>query len=43
MLTTTTASNTSFLLTLLVVMLLYSGAEKGEKLRITMVCLFSVG
>ncbi|MGQ9597349.1 MAG: hypothetical protein ACUVUS_08305 [Thermoproteota archaeon] len=42
MLATTTASNISFLLTLLVAMLLYSGA-KGEKLRITMVFLFSVG
>jgi hypothetical protein len=43
MLATATASNVSFLLTLLVAMLLFSGVEKGEKLRITMVCIFSTG
>jgi len=43
MLATATASNVSFLLTLLAAMLLYSGVERGERLRVIMVCLFAVG
>lgn len=43
MLATATASNVSFLLTMLVAILLYSGLEKGERLRVIMVCLFAVG
>ncbi len=43
MLATATASNVSFLLTMLVAILLYSGLEKGGRLRVIMVCLFAVG
>ncbi|MBO3832226.1 MAG: hypothetical protein FGF51_02415 [Candidatus Brockarchaeota archaeon] len=43
MLATATASNVSFLLAMLVAILLYSGLEKGERLRVIMVCLFAVG
>ncbi len=43
MLSTATASNVSFLLAMLVAILLYSGLEKGERLRVIMVCLFAVG
>ncbi|MCX8183038.1 MAG: hypothetical protein N3F08_01255 [Crenarchaeota archaeon] len=43
MLATATASNVSFLLAMLTAILLYSGLEKGEKLRVIMVCLFAVG
>ncbi|MEM2930512.1 MAG: hypothetical protein QW797_06600 [Thermoproteota archaeon] len=43
MLATATASSISFLLTLLVAMLLYSGVEKGRRLMMMMVGLFSAG
>ncbi|MEM3646735.1 MAG: hypothetical protein QW334_01125 [Thermofilum sp.] len=43
MLATATASNISFLLTLLAAMLLYSGVERGRRLMIMMVGLFSAG
>lgn len=43
MLATATASNVSFLLAMLTAILLYSGLEKGERLRVIMVCLFAIG
>jgi hypothetical protein len=43
MLTTATASNISFLLTLQTAMLLYSGVEKGRRLTIMTIGLFSAG
>ncbi|MEM2598923.1 MAG: hypothetical protein QW796_04330 [Thermoproteota archaeon] len=43
MLATATASNVSFLLAMLAAILLYTGLEKGERLRVIMVCLFAIG
>jgi len=43
MLATATASNISFLLAMLTAILLYSGLEKGGRLRLIMVSLFAIG